>query len=435
MEQQKFMDVLEKVDKLADLHQVSQAINSTRDLTKLLEISLNAAMQTLESDAGSIFLLEPGGQELVLRIARGKNYYPSAGMVKKIGEGIAGMVAYSKTPVLVKDIRNDPHFHSNGYHHYDTNSFICAPLVTTNKLIGVVNITEKRTGEHFDTDDLEFLSILASHVAIAVEKLQLYEEIRQFNLTLEEKVKLATEELKKNISEKIDLEKQLVISKRLAAISKIAASIAHELNNPLDGVIRYINLSLDHINKDEVLHEYLSEAKGGLSRMAEISRSLLDFFRQTVSVNIYVDIYEEIDKALIDAHRAQPFKKLEIIKKYQKEMPQLIDRGIQIAFSNIIKNALEAMPKGGKIKITTFFYKDDLYIRFKDTGYGIPDAIQEGIFQPFFTTKKMERGSGLGLAISNEIVQRYNGKITVSSHNGEGTIFTIQIPKGQNVKE
>jgi len=550
-----------KISKLSYLHEISHAINSFQELDDLLDYTLSKALESLDSESGSIFLWDDKTEELLLQKIIGRDKKDLEGIKKRLGEGIAGLVAKQKKPILVKDIKTDPRFKTDSDgKSYRTNSFLCVPIVARDKLIGVINVTEKATATPFNTDELELLFILANHVAIAIENMRLYERVKRFNLQLESKVKDATQELKKTIehtlvlqrykedileslttgiyvldknnhitlwnrgmelkyglkredvlgqelfrvlknvkpeillktidevhktgkhvvldlvhhrvnggaemrtinyhifplqtgkkeilgvvvllddvTEKVNMEQQLRTNEKLVAIGKLSAGIAHELNNPLDGTRRFINLALDALDqKDEKLpREFIMNAKKGLNRMINIVRSLLEFSRQTTntipsSVNV-----NDVLKELVHFYASDPaFQKVKFTTQFSEELKSVIDYGIQHVFSNLLKNALDAMPDGGELIIITQRLleedKEKVMIAIRDTGCGIPLDMQNRIFEPFYTTKKMGEGTGLGLAICNEIVNRSGGTIAVKSKETEGTEFKIIIPASQH---
>jgi two-component system sensor histidine kinase AtoS len=549
-----------KISKLSYLHEISHTINSIQDMDQLLGYTLTNALESLDSQSGSIFLWDEKTQELRLHKIIGRDKKELEGIKKRLGEGIAGLVAKQKKPILVKDIKTDPRFKSNSDKAtYRTNSFLCVPMVARDKLVGVINITEKATSTPFNADELELLFILANHVAIAVENVRLNDRIRRFNSQLESKVKDATHELKKTIehtlvlqrykedileslttgiyvldqnnritlwnrgmeikygikredvlgkdlfhvlknvkpdiliqsieevhktgdhvvldmvhhrvnggaemrtinyhifplqsggvgnlgvvvllddvTEKVKMEEQLRVNEKLAAIGKLSSGIAHELNNPLDGTRRYVNLAFDAIEQGDTTlpKEFIANAQKGLDRMIKIIRSLLEFSRQTTnaipsSVNI-----NDVLKELVHFYSADPvFQHVKINTDLKEPLKNIVDYGIQNVFSNLIKNALDAMPEGGQLTVSTDTYgkngSEKVKVTIKDTGCGISQEVQEHIFEPFYTTKKMGEGTGLGLAICNEIVNRSGGTIEVNSSEGEGTEFSIILPASE----
>jgi signal transduction histidine kinase len=167
-------------------------------------------------------------------------------------------------------------------------------------------------------------------------------------------------------------------------------------------------------------------------RIENITKSLLQFGSQLNPARLqkkeYIDVNQLIDESL-DVFVTRLNKNIRLKKHYNKRLPAIADIGLQHVFINIIKNALDAMPNGGKLEITTDIIKSAIVVIFKDTGTGIPLEFMEHIFEPFFTTKGAEQGSGLGLSICKEIIDNYGGKIEVQSCPGEGSKFIISIPQ------
>jgi signal transduction histidine kinase len=218
--------------------------------------------------------------------------------------------------------------------------------------------------------------------------------------------------------------------KKFSSLGKFAGGLVHEINNPLDGVIRFINLSLDNVSEDDVVREYLLESKKGLSRIAQFVRSLLNFSWSLSSPGTEMDITRSIEESLFYCGHHLKSYNITVEKSYSDKLATIADRGLKIVFNNLIKNAIEAMKQqgGGTLTIATASDEGGIEIVFSDTGKGIPKNIQEKIFDPFFTTKNIGQGSGLGLAIAYEIIERYQGTISVKSEEGKGATFSIRIP-------
>ncbi|HTZ11196.1 MAG TPA: ATP-binding protein, partial [Candidatus Margulisiibacteriota bacterium] len=277
--------------------------------------------------------------------------------------------------------------------------------------LGLINVADKNSGEPFSEKDLVFASTIAKYACNAIEAM------------------LQCTDLK---LEKDALDEQKSQLEKYASVGKLAAGVVHEVNNPLDGVIRYTNMLLSQIDSGSVTHEYLSEIKKGLHRIANTTKSLLDF-SQRVNSNYshhkrYVDIHAVIEDSL-DALRDNIAAGVAIEKKFDNAIPKVMDLGLSHVVENIIKNSLDAMNGKGKIEILTGIDDKGMHLIFKDNGAGIPKDVLERIFEPFFTTKGVGKGTGLGLPICSEIIQKYKGKIKVDSTVGKGSTFTILIPK------
>lgn len=394
----------------------SRQIVKEHSVSDLLKFTLSGCMDLLKSTSGSIFLLDDNGQELILKIAHNGKGKSLEGIRQKVGEGISGLVASTREPLLVKDIRRDDRLQTRRrYYSYQTHSFLSVPLMVRDELLGVINIGEKLSRKPFTSDDLQLLTTLSRFFAftIATFKDSYEQKKKEEAVSFLQAKGLSTQE----------------ITEKFASLGKLVAGIAHELNNPLDGAIRYTNLSLDCVDEEGIVREYLLEAKKGMVRMTKIIRSLLDLAHQSSPVSTSVDINKTIDDSLLIISPYIISHNIEVHKYYGENLPLIRDNGLKLVFANILKNACDAMPNKGNITITTALVKGSVEIKIADTGCGILEHIKERIFEPFFTTKEMGKGSGLGLAICYEIIQRYKGTITVESTEGKGgAIFTVQLP-------
>lgn len=225
------------------------------------------------------------------------------------------------------------------------------------------------------------------------------------------------------------LEQRLHRAEHQAAIGKLARGIAHELNSPLDGVLRYTHLALEQLRDDSPVREYLVHVKEGLDRMVRAVRAFLEFSRQvTTPVNRLANLNQLVDDALLLVQHRAKFQQVQIVKHYDPSLPAVLDGGLQHAIVNLIKNAFDAMPHGGTLTITTRASGDRVHVDVEDTGAGIPEEIRSRIFEPFFSTKPIHQGNGLGLIIAQEVVERSQGRIEFTSQVGGGTTFRIQLP-------
>jgi PAS domain S-box-containing protein len=233
-----------------------------------------------------------------------------------------------------------------------------------------------------------------------------------------------------DVTKTIDTEQQLAQAERLAALGKVAGKVAHELNNPMDGILRYVNLALRVMEKNDVekAKEYIRHCRTGLMRMVHIITELLEFSRNTYTAFEYAPI----DKIIKDAVKAmEPIAKqveIQIVQDCQRQLPHIKNNNLFQVFCNLIKNAVDAVEGKGKLTITTKLIQDNVEIEFRDTGPGFAPENAQAIFEPFFTTKNRGRGTGLGLAICKDIVEKYNGRISAENAPGGGSIFTVYLP-------
>ena len=231
------------------------------------------------------------------------------------------------------------------------------------------------------------------------------------------------------ITEQVRLRKRLRWTEYQASVGKLARGIAHELSNPLDGVLRYTHLALEQAGASSPVHQYLLQVKDGLDRMVRATRAFLEFSRQaTAPVTRAANVNQLIDDVLVLFRHHAKFQQIEIVARYDPALPPIVDGGLQHAIVNLIKNAFDAMPSGGTLRITTRRENGYVQLAVEDTGLGIAEDVQPRMFEPFFSTKPIHKGNGLGLVIAKEVVERSGGTIVFTSRVGVGTTFVIQIP-------
>jgi len=247
-------------------------------------------------------------------------------------------------------------------------------------------------------------------------------ELEEWGNTLEKKVAERAEEMKK-------INSQLFRSEKLASLGKLAAGVAHEINNPLTGILTNSSLLLEDLPADDPRREDVEVMVHETIRCREIVKRLLDFARQTKPQKRLADINALIENIILLVRNQASFRNILIEKKLDEIPEVLVDPDqIQQVFVNIILNAAEAMTKGGVLTVTsgTSSSGEYLVIKIADTGPGISEEVRERIFDPFYTTK--EHGTGLGLSISYGIVEQHGGTISVESSLGKGSTFVIQLP-------
>ena len=238
-----------------------------------------------------------------------------------------------------------------------------------------------------------------------------------------------------DITEKVNIQRRLANAERLAAVGKLASKVAHELNNPMDGILRYINLAIRIIEQEnlEKPKEYLTQCRQGLMRMVQIVSELLEFSRSTYASLEYAKIEQIIEDAIKTMDARAEASNARVLRNYAPGIPQIGNGNLFQVFCNLIKNALDAMPDGGELSISTRLAADDTaVVEFRDTGTGFAAENADAIFEPFFTTKDKGTGTGLGLAICKDIVEGYHGRITAENAPQGGSIFTVYLPVASN---
>jgi len=238
-------------------------------------------------------------------------------------------------------------------------------------------------------------------------------------------------EMRKNLEE---AHLQLVQSEKIASVGRMAAGVAHEINNPLSGIMIYAELIKDTIHDNHQMLEDIQEIITQTLRCKKIVAELLEFSRQSVGKVSSFDLRELIEKSLnILIYQAQ-FQDIRVSRDIQENLPAANgDIGqLQQVFTNLFINAADAMNGKGELNIKASFHdrRKVFIIEITDTGPGIPEGLHDKIFDMFFTTKPVGKGTGLGLSITKNILQLHGGTIRVSTPKTGGTTFSIELPLG-----
>jgi two-component system NtrC family sensor kinase len=268
------------------------------------------------------------------------------------------------------------------------------------------------------------LGELSESVNSMTESLGMAEkELKGWANSLESKVEERSREL-------MLMEEQLRRSEKLASLGTLSAGVAHEINNPLTGILLYASILNGDKRLDPALLPDLERVISETKRCAGIVKNLLEFSRESLPQKEITTLDAILDEVVTFFHKQPDFRNIIISKKYAAGLPHIsVDPNqIRQVFMNLVINAGHAMPNGGDLEISTYHSADGRYVSaaLKDNGNGIPEENLARIFDPFFTTKS--EGTGLGLSISYGIIENNGGKIEVKSRVGEGTTFVIMLP-------
>ncbi len=264
------------------------------------------------------------------------------------------------------------------------------------------------------------------------------QDLARLSNVLEQKIEERTKQLK-------EAQIQIVQSAKMAAVGQLGAGIAHELNNPLGGILGYAQFILEKFRKPDfgvndfkACQRYLESIEREAARCKRIVENLLKFSRRPVAAKPEpLDMVRTIEETLSIVGHQLKLKNIKVIRDLKPNLVSVmgIVNQLQQVFTNLILNAQQAMPDGGELRITAENIIDEtsqkpngIKVEFADTGCGISKEDLPRIFEPFFTTKQKEKGTGLGLAVSYQIIQEHKGNITVESEVGKGTVFTITLP-------
>ena len=352
------------------------------------------------------------------------------------GRGSTGMAIRTGKMSICRNMLTDPKFApwreealKRGYA-----SSIVFPLIIQNRCFGAINIYSSQP-DPFTEDEVMLLTELADNLAygimairLQVESQQSKEALQTLNNELENRVEQRTLELQETQSQYLHAEK-------LSAIGKLSASIAHEFNNPLQGIMSILSGLQKRAILEEEDRELLNAAISESVRIKDLIRSLQEFNRPTSGKKVMMDVSKSLNSLLLLCKSDLRSKRISVVVNYAEYLPQILAVPDQIkqVFLNLLTNAADAcLQRGGVITITTWQEEQKIAVAIKDTGIGIESGNLDRIFQPFYTTKPEIKGTGLGLSVCHGIVQNHHGEIRVTSRPGEGSTFTVLLPvKGE----
>jgi signal transduction histidine kinase/DNA-binding response OmpR family regulator len=404
-----------RTEELEMLLKVSDELNQHLQLNEILELVMDLTLELIRSDAAIIYQLNPQGEIINQRFQSSDSK-----MIKQLEK-------MNHNTIVTRAMKAEGSFTWSDQEDSPLDGFANGLVVPmqfdeSNRLQSLLVLVSERL---YDTRNLELLSGIARQAAMALKNAELYRIKTNYAEHLEEMVEARTHELR-------SAQHMLIRSEKLASIGRLAASIAHEINNPL----LPIQINLDDMLED--LHDHkpidaqeITRTQESVERIRRIVNRLLEFTGNSLnSMTIKpLDINKVIRNVseLVAKSLEQKGQRVELDLGSVPEI-QADKDGLEQVFMNLILNASEAMSRGGHVEISSRTEGDWLVIKVVDTGSGIPQEIIEKIFEPFVTTK--EDGSGLGLFVSYGIIQNHSGRLELSTGK-KGTTFVISLPVTQ----
>jgi two-component system NtrC family sensor kinase len=423
---QGLMEVNQRLDRrikeLDVLSKVGKSVTALLETEQLLLRIVDAGLYLTGAEEGSLLLIDEETGDLYMRAQRNVGERFARGFRVKVRDTIAGQVVRTGQPYWSSVDDQGLKVKTN----YLVMSLAYIPLKIGTKVVGVLLIDNKLSNRPFTEDDIYLLSTLADYAAIAIDKAELYGQLKEFNEELERRVQERTRELRA-------AQDQLIQSEKLATIGELAAGVAHEINNPIGVILGFAQVMLKRIQENDPMHRPLSIIKREGVRCKDIVQDLLDFARQNKPTPRRLNVNEVIEAAAkLMAHQANS-DMVTVIPSYAPDLPDVVadENQLQQVFFNIILNAYQAMPEGGELRITSCVQDGEVQAIFSDSGMGIPPENIRHIFDPFFTTKEVGEGTGLGLSVSYGIVKQHGGTIEVQSENGTGATFVVKLPAAE----
>ncbi len=416
---QLYEDSLAKIRQLTTLYEIGKSLSSTLDLDELLKKAMSLLREQWGYALCGILFLDREKNELYIRQVMGGDLEEVKQKRFKVGvDGLVGWVARTGEPLYVSDVSKDPRYIPG---LSEVKSEAVFPLKVRDRVIGVLDV-ESPEIRGFNEEDLKVLSSFASQVSAFIENAELFFD------------------LKSTLKELRQAQDQMIQAEKLRAMGEMASGVAHDFNNVLAVILGNIQLLLhqfEHLGPDEI-RERLKVIEKASKDGAETVRRIQEFTgvkkdKEFVSLHLN-EIVEGVAVITEPRWKDQAQKKgiqIELVKELG-EISTILGNPSELreVLTNMIFNAVDAMPRGGKITISTRPQSDDwVELRVSDTGTGMTEEVKKRIFDPFFTTKGVT-SSGLGMSVSYGIIKRHGGEVLVESEPGKGTTFIIHLPKG-----
>lgn len=344
-----------------------------------------------------------------------------------VDDGITGHVFFTGESVLVNDTSQDKLY--KPLQGWDAGSEMCVALKEGNRVLGIIDV-ESSQRNAFTNNDLLAMESLAGVLATVVSSSEQYQRLQD---TVQQ-LRATQVELRARMAAQQETESRLVQAAKLAAVGEMAAGIAHELNNPLTTVTGFSELILDEMPKDALHRTDMEMILREALRARGVVRRLLDFARQGERTRARSDMNEIADDVLALTRHLIHTSGVQLNVDLAKDLPWVSVDSNQMkqVLLNLIHNALQAMPNGGKLQVNTESRQRSnrkwVVVTVKDSGVGIELQNKDRIFEPFFTTKGNMGGTGLGLSVTYGIVTDHGGTIEVESQPGTGSTFTVWLP-------
>ena len=459
----------EKVRELSVVRRIGETLKYTRDPSKVFEVIIDTIIDETNAENCSLMLLNRDSDELAVRAARGQkdteiSFYHTTGAQRtfKLGEGIAGWVAQQGEPIAIPNttagevVRLFPELDANGKPVILTNlpevpqfasnagprsigSMLCLPLVIDNEVVGVVNMSHPLS-DAFSAEDSQLMTIVTDQVAIALNNVQIFDDLQQQSALLEDEVGRATEELQKTNEELKDAYDEIQKASQLK--SQFLAHMSHELRTPLNAIIGFSEILEDHTfgELNEKQDRYVGNILTSSRHLLELINEILDLAKvesgemQLVLSQFHVQ--ECLDQVIEVVRPLAGNKNIDLSQDIDPDLGLITadEARLKQILYNLLSNAIKFTPEDGRVDILAARREDKtLEIAVVDTGIGIKKEHQDLIFSEFRqveeTYSRRYEGTGLGLALTKRLVELHDGKIWVESVVDEGSTFTFTLPQ------
>jgi PAS domain S-box-containing protein len=407
-----YLETRRRAEELGLLHEVGRSLVETLDIEQVLDAGVRNLARIVDAPDAYLALATQDLRQVEIRAVAGERAEAGRRLVLLLDspdDNLCARVIASREPLVIEDAMADPRVRQDLRAQVHGRAYLVLPLVVRDRAIGAVVIVETRRPRLFTPAEVERAAAIANQIAVAVENARLYEDLRHSYAQLER------------------AQQQLIQGERLAALGELSAVVAHEVRNPL-GVIFNSLGSLRRLVRPagdaRMLFDIVEEEAERLNR---IVGDLLDFARPSTPELRPEQIGRVVEDA-VGAALGQQETGIQLARELDAEVPPVTmdARLVRQAVLNVAVNAVQAMPRGGRITIRTRREGGAALVEIEDTGAGIAEEVRERIFEPFFTTKAS--GTGLGLAVVKRIMESHGGTVSVRSAPGAGTTFSLRFP-------
>ena len=413
-------DLERRQEELVSLYEVGQEIVSILNLDQLLESILDRALVLVDAERGFLVLWDPVNDDFQVPVARRFDRGEVDSAQIEISHGVIRRVLASQEPVVTTNAQEDPRFQaSHSIITYQIRSVLAAPMVAKEELIGAIYVDTRLSSRLFGESDMALLSGMANQAAVAIQLARLYEDLQARN-----------RELQQALRELQETQDELIRAERLTVVGQMAATIIHDLKNPMTTIKGYASLLGRQDLKPEMRQRFSETITRSVDTFVEMTQEILVYARgggplqrTRVPVGHFVnDLCDFVERDFEE-------KGLTLQRQLDYTGPLEMDEAkMRRALYNIASNARDAMEAGGSLTIATRSTNHSVEFRLSDTGPGIPEEISSNLFEPFVTYGK-PAGTGLGLAIVKKTIEDHGGTIAVQSAPGQGATFIIRVPR------
>jgi signal transduction histidine kinase/CheY-like chemotaxis protein len=434
---------LKRMGDLSLVGRLTESISLDLDIEQACQYTLTILLDELNIGNASIMFFDEQKGEFVHKTARGRgdqqaSFYDDdhafGGVSLKKGEGIAGMVYRERKPLLITDAEADRRFRKDDKQAVQIGSLVCLPLIIRGKAVGVLNLSHPGRGA-IRQEDVPGLTVVANQIAMLLDNALNYRKLQDINVDLEAKVRERTKHLEAANRELQEARSRLVRSETLRALGQMASGVAHDFNNILAAITGNTQLLLAQVDDPQLrprlkaIETAAMDGAATIRRIQEFSRLKKTREIGSVDVNQLVRDVVMITSPLWKDQQQRNGKMVEVLTQLE-DVQSVAGNAAELreVLTNMLLNALDALPRGGKITFTTWGDEGSVCLAIGDNGVGMAPEVRERAFEPFFTTKG-PGNSGLGLSVAYGIIRRHEGELTVESIPGEGTTFLIRLPR------